>query len=132
TTLTVIPNTSGVTSVSICDGESYTPPGGSAQSVSGIYVTHISNAQGCDSTITTTLTVIPNTSSATSVSICDGQSYTPPGGTAQTVSGIYVTHISNAQGCDSTITTTMTVIPNTSSAASVSICDGQTYTPPGG
>ncbi len=132
TNLTVIPNTSSTANISICDGQSYTPPGGSAQTTSGTYVTHISNAAGCDSTITTNLTVIPNTSSTANISICDGQSYTPPGGSAQTTSGTYVTHISNAAGCDSTITTNLTVIPNTSSTANISICDGQSYTPPGG
>ena len=132
TNLTVIPNTSSTSNISICDGQSYTPPGGSAETTSGTYITHIPNAAGCDSTITTNLTVIPNTSSTSNISICNGQSYTPPGGTAETTSGTYITHISNAAGCDSTITTNLTVIPNTSSTANISICDGQNYTPPGG
>ena len=72
-------------------------------------------------TITTTLTVIPNSTSSASVSICQGSSHTLPDGSSQNTTGVYVSHIANAAGCDSTITTTLTVIPNSSSSASVSI-----------
>ena len=132
TTLTVIPNTSSSASVSICQGSSHTLPDGSLQNTSGVYVSHIPNAAGCDSTITTTLTVIPNSSSSASVSICQGSSHTLPDGSSQNTSGVYVSHIPNAAGCDSTITTTLTVIPNSSSSASVSICQGSSHTLPDG
>src|SRR5205085_5593784 len=132
TNLSVIPNSSFTANISICQGQSYTPPGGTSQTTSGTYVTHISNAAGCDSTITTNLTVKANTSSTANISICQGQSYTSPGGSSQTTSGTYVTHITNAAGCDSTITTNLTVKANTSSTANISICQGQSYTPPGG
>src|SRR5207253_5178252 len=107
-------------------------PDGSTQSTSGIYVSHIPNAAGCDSAITTTLTVIPNTSSSASASICNGSSYTLPEGTSQNTSGVYVSHITNAAGCDSAITTTLTVIANSSSSASASICNGSSFTLPDG
>src|SRR5205085_700325 len=132
TNISVIPNSSSIANISICQGQSYTPPGGTSQTTSGTYVTHISNAAGCDSMITTNLSVIPNSSSTANISICQGQSYTPPGGTSQTTSGTYVTHITNTAGCDSTITTNLTVKANTSSTANISICQGQSYTPPGG
>ena len=119
-------NSTGSNNISICNGASYTPPGGSAQTTTGVYITHITNAAGCDSTITTNLTVIPNSSSSKSLSICNGASYTPPGGSAQTTTGVYITHISNTAGCDSTITTNLTVIPNSSSSRSLSICEGDT------
>ncbi len=130
--LDVLLNSSSTANISICDGQSYTPPGGTAQTTSGTYISTIANATGCDSVITTNLTVIPNTSSTADVSICVGQSYTPPGGSAETTSGTYITHISNAAGCDSTITTNLTVNPNSSSTANVTICNGYSYTPPGG
>src|SRR5205085_1043701 len=125
-------NTSSTANISICQGQSYTPPGGTSQTFSGIYVTYIPNAAGCDSMITTNLSVIPNSSSTANISICQGQNYTPPGGSSQTSSGTYVTHITNAAGCDSMITTNLSVIPNSSSTANISICQGQNYTPPGG
>ena len=132
TTLTVIPNSSSSTSVSICQGATHTLPDGSSQNTSGVYVSHIPNAAGCDSAITTTLTVIPNSSSSSSVSICQGAAHTLPDGSSQNTSGIYVSHIPNAAGCDSAITTTLTVIPNSSSSSSVSICQGASHTLPDG
>ena len=132
TTLTVIPNSSSSASVSICQGTSHTLPDGSSQNTSGVYVSHILNAAGCDSTITTTLTVIPNSSSSASASICQGSSHTLPDGSSQNTTGVYVSHIPNSAGCDSVITTTLTVKANTSSSASVSICQGATYTLPDG
>ncbi len=132
TTLTVIPNTSSTRSVSICNGSSTTLPDGSVASTAGIYVSHIANAAGCDSTITTTLIVIPNTTSTRSVSICNGSSTTLPDGLVKTSAGVYISHIANAAGCDSTITTTLTVIPNTTSTRSVSICNGSSTTLPDG
>ena len=59
------------------------------------------------------LTVIPNTTSTQTLSICDGATHTLPDGATATVTGVYTSHIANAAGCDSTITTNLTVIPNT-------------------
>ncbi|MBK6987457.1 MAG: hypothetical protein IPH33_03965 [Bacteroidetes bacterium] len=94
----------------------------------GVYTSHIANAAGCDSTITTNLTVIPNTTSTQTLSICDGATLTLPDGATATVTGTYTSHIANAAGCDSTITTNLTVIPNTTSTQTLSICDGATHT----
>jgi hypothetical protein len=132
TNLTVIPNTSSTQTVSICDGATHTLPDGASATVTGTYVSHIANAAGCDSTITTNLTVIPNTTSTQTVSICNGATHVLPDGASATVTGTYVSHISNAAGCDSTITTNLTVIPNTTSTQTVSICDGATHTLPDG
>ncbi len=67
---------------------------------------------GCDSTITTNLTVIPNTSSTANISICDGQSYTPPGGTAQTTSGTYNANVLLDWVNANTLTSAGISIPN--------------------
>ena len=96
-----------------------------SQNITGVYVSHIPNGAGCDSTITATLTVIPNSTSSASVSICLGSSHTLPDGSSQNTTGVYVSHLPNAAGCDSTITTTLTVIPNSTSSASVSILPGR-------
>src|SRR6185369_10873952 len=114
TNLSVIANTSSTANVSICSGSSYLLPDGVSQNTSGTYTSHIPNAQGCDSAITTNLTVILNSSSTTIASICSGSSYLLPDGVSQNTSGTYTSHIPNAQGCDSTITTNLTVISNTS------------------
>ncbi|MBK6987452.1 MAG: hypothetical protein IPH33_03940 [Bacteroidetes bacterium] len=132
TNLTVIPNTTSTQTLSICDGATHTLPDGATATVTGVYTSHIANAAGCDSTITTNLTVIPNTTSTQTLSICDGATHTLPDGATATVTGVYTSHIANAAGCDSTITTNLTVIPNTTSTQTLSICDGATHTLPDG
>jgi hypothetical protein len=132
TTLTVIPNTTSSTNVSICQGGYYTLPDGTMESNPGVFITHIPNANGCDSAVTTTISVIANSSSSASASICDGLTYILPDGSSQNTSGVYVSHISNAAGCDSAITTTLNVIPNTSSSMHVSICQGSSHILPNG
>jgi gliding motility-associated-like protein len=130
TNLSVLSNSSFAQNVSICNGQSYFA-GGALQTVSGVYLDTFVNVIGCDSVLTTNLTVLPNTSFTAPVSICDGQSYFA-GGTLQTTSGIYLDTFINYLGCDSVLTTNLTVLPNSSFTLTVSICDGQSYYAGGG
>src|SRR6185295_4538894 len=130
TNLSVIANSSSTANVSICSGSSYVLPDGVSRNSTGTYTSHIPNTAGCDSTITTNLIVISNSSSTANVSICSGSSYVLPDGVSQNTSGTYTSHIPNTAGCDSTITTNLTVIANSSSTANVSICSGSSYVLP--
>ena len=90
-----------------CQGASYTLPDGSLQNTSGVYVSHLPNAAGCDSVITTTLNVTNTLSSSATVYICPGSSHTLPDGVVQNAPGIYTSTIPSSSGCDSVITTTI-------------------------
>ncbi|KAA3621115.1 MAG: hypothetical protein DWQ02_28310, partial [Bacteroidetes bacterium] len=125
TILTVDPNVEMTENVSICDGDSYFA-GGANQTTSGTYVDVFMAANGCDSTVTTILTVDPNIEMTENVSICDGDSYFA-GGANQTTSGTYMDTYMAANGCDSTVTTILTVNPNVEMTENVSICDGDSY-----
>lgn len=52
-----------------------------------------------------------------SVSICSGQNYSLPDGTIVSNSGVYPVNYQNMYGCDSTITTNLTVIPFTTNVS---------------
>ena len=81
---------------------------------------HIPNAAGCDSTITTTLTVIPNSSSSASVSICQGTLHTLPDESfAKYIWGLCFRIFLMLLDVIVPSPTTLTVIPNSSSSASV-------------
>lgn len=125
TNLIVLPTSSLVQNISICNGQSYLA-GGAFQTSGGTYFDTLVNYLGCDSVITTHLTVLPNSSFTVNASICNGQSYFA-GGAFQTFSGVYVDSFSNYLGCDSVLTTNLTVLPNTILTKNVSICDGQSY-----
>ncbi len=123
--LTVISNTSSSSTASICNGESYNF-NGSTLTAAGVYVDTVLNVGGCDSVISLLLTVISNTSSASTASICSGESYNF-NGTLLTTAGIYADTVLNVAGCDSVISLLLTVISNTSSASTASICSGESY-----
>lgn len=93
---------------------------------SGTYTDVILSSSGCDSTVTTVLTVIPAPTHTQSVELCFGYTYTI-GSSAYTTSGIYTDTISNAEGCDSIVTTNLTVSPENAITQEVDICWGESY-----
>ena len=95
--------------LSICAEESL-EVGTSVYTESGIYTDVLVNGFGCDSTVTTDLTVMPTFSSTQKVSICDGESFMV-GDNVYTTSGSYTDVIESIMGCDSTVMTTLVVQP---------------------
>ncbi|MFK7757744.1 MAG: hypothetical protein AB8B53_12510, partial [Flavobacteriales bacterium] len=112
-------------SVSICQGDDYSE-GTSTYSMSGTYTDVYLNTQGCDSTVTTILTINPVYSVANDIEICPGQTYTE-GSSQYTVAGTYTDIYTSALGCDSIVTTNLTVNPVLTQNNDVSICEGDSY-----
>ena len=65
-----------------------------------------------------------------SASICSGTTYILPGGTVVSTSGIYIDTLTSVNGCDSIITTTLTVnpLPTVIISPNVTITQGMTIT----
>lgn len=71
----------------------------------------VTNAQGTDTYVQSNyITVIPGTSSTQNLTICEGESVSV-GSNNYTQAGTYTDVIANSIGCDSTITTNLTVNP---------------------
>ncbi|MDP4225659.1 MAG: T9SS type A sorting domain-containing protein, partial [Bacteroidota bacterium] len=68
------------------------------------YVENLQSVSGCDSTVTTFLTVNPAYRRTENKNICEGQSYK-----GHTLSGMYTENLKAVSGCDSTITTNLIV-----------------------
>ncbi len=132
TTLTVNPIYAFVENVSVCDGNSYMLPNGNSVSTAGTYVSMLTSVSGCDSVITTNLSLNPIYAFVENISICDGASYVLPNGNTVNAAGSFVSMLTSVSGCDSVITTNVTVNPVYALAENVSICDGSTYTLPNG
>ncbi|PCH96007.1 MAG: hypothetical protein COB85_04085, partial [Bacteroidetes bacterium] len=109
-------------STSICTGDSIML-GGSFQTTAGVYIDTYTNISSCDSVVTTTLTVVSAITVAEDVDICDGDSVMA-GGAYQTTSGVYVDSLTAAGGCDSVVTTTLTVNSTYTISDTAIICDG--------
>lgn len=118
--------------VAICDGESYTLPGGQTVDSPGSYEFLFESATGCDSLVTTELTVNPTYSFDESIVLCEGETYTLPDGTDVGVSGDYEIELQTTAGCDSIFSISVTVNPAYDIEINAGICDSQTYEMPDG
>jgi hypothetical protein len=125
-------NTSSTANITICDGESYTPPGGNEESASGTFVTVIPNAAGCDSTITTNLTVLDPISSESFEAICSNQTFNFPWGGSTSSPGDYMHTYTSVEGCDSVVTIHLGVSPSIQTSTNESICSGTSFNLPWG
>jgi len=118
--------------VSICNGASYTLPGGNPASTAGTYLDTLQTTLGCDSIIITILSVVNNILVTLNPTICNGSSYMLPNGNPATTAGIYKDTLQSSGGCDSIITINLTVLNSYNNTQSINICAGQSYTLPGG
>ncbi len=109
TDLTIEAPLTSTQNIMLCFGETYTI-GGSTYTVSGIYEDMLTTDAGCDSIVTTNLTIADENIFAQSITICSGESYSI-GGSVYTTTGVYVDVLVSAMLCDSTVTTTLTVLP---------------------
>jgi len=132
TVLIVNPAFNQNVTASICQGESYTLPSGQEVTIAGTFTSNLQTDAGCDSIIVTTLNVGTSFASTETVTICQGENYVLPSGLTVTTSGTYTSEFQSASGCDSTITTVLTVNPTFNTTVNATICQGETYTLPNG
>ena len=121
-------------SANLCVGQNYTLPSGAVVTTAGTYSDTARTANGCDSLITsTTLTLKNVTRTNASATICAGQWYSLPSGTAVNAPGIYKDTLAYVGGCDSVITTLSLVVKTAQQiTANPTICAGSSYTLPSG
>ena len=96
----------------------------------GAYTDYMTTALGCDSTITTILVVNDTFNIHTTPSICQGDSVVV-GAHVYNTAGTYIDHLTTLRGCDSTVTTVLTVNQNpiiSVTAIPDTICTGDTAT----
>ncbi len=109
----------------ICSGSSFWV-GNKEHSVSGDFLDTFTSYQGCDSIVYTHLIVLPPPDTLIDVTICAGQSYSIANN-EYWESGTYVDTIKTTEGCDSIVTTNITVTPAPEFILPVFLCEGETY-----
>lgn len=110
------------TTQTICQGDSV-PIFGQWQTQAGAYSQLFQSTQGCDSTHTVQLIVLPVYQTNEPLTICAGDSVQVYG-QWQFQSGNYSQTFQTTQGCDSTHTVQLTVLPQFQTTATLSICAG--------
>ena len=122
----VISSNNFLNNVSICSGESYSI-GGNNYDSTGTYIDTLLSSIGCDSIVTTNLTVNPIFSIVFSDTICSGQSVSV-GTNIYDSTAVYFDTLTAVNGCDSIILTDLFVRNSSASFTinSLSICEGDT------
>jgi hypothetical protein len=123
--LTVNPSYSAVLYDTVCAGNSFNF-NGTAVDTSGTYQDTLIAVSGCDSIITLYLTVIPASISATSITICAGDSVYFAGQYLYTAN-TYSDTLNGSNTCDSIITLTLVVNNPAYTYDTAFICSGGSY-----
>ena len=107
--LKVLTDVSKQVSVNICFGDSYVF-GSQTITESGEYVEVFKAADGGDSTVILTATVLPDLRQTISATICAGEVYNENGFSNLKETGVYTLPLKSVDGCDSTVTLNLTVL----------------------
>ena len=123
--LTINHSTTGIDNQTACD--SYTWLSGTTYTASNSTDTiHTTNVLGCDSTVTLNLTINNSTTSTDVQTACD--SYTWLNGITYTAdNSLDTVHLTNAAGCDSTVTLNLTILHSTAYTDEQTACDSYTW-----
>ncbi len=119
-------SSSSAQTLTLCSGQSVIV-GPFEHTTTGIYTDILFSESGCDSTVTTNLTIIPPPTSSQEIERCFGHPFTI-GSSSHTESGVYSDTITAISGCDSIVITTLTFSPENSIIQDKAICWGETYT----
>lgn len=116
TNVLMSPNYNLTENETICEGAIINYPDGNSEVINGntSHISNMSSILGCDSIITTNVTMGLNYNLTEDVTQCSGSNYTYPDGSTSTDINTSESHVSNLQsinGCDSIITTNITINP---------------------
>jgi hypothetical protein len=107
------PSTSSITNISICSSASPYTWNGVNYTTSGTKIYTSTNSQGCDSIATLNLSINVPTSSADSITINSSQLPYSWNGLTFNAAGTQTAHLTNAAGCDSAASLTLSVTAST-------------------
>jgi len=116
----------------ICMGDSALMPDGTFRGQTGSWTFPFVSQAGCDSLVTAQLLVHPVWNTSVQAAICPGDTFFLQDGQAITSAGNYVVTLSSFKGCDSLISTELTLLPVFSSVQTVTLCAGESFTLPDG
>ncbi|HIA07287.1 MAG TPA: hypothetical protein EYN71_11435 [Flavobacteriales bacterium] len=121
-TITVSSSINTLDTALMCAGDSLFL-GGAWQTTAGNYKDTLTASGGCDSIVATNLSIIPPNGSSNNTNICPGDSAFIQGAW-QTLAGTYFDTVPNSAGCDSVITTNLTLSSPISTSSNSGICPG--------
>lgn len=127
TTLSVDSKVTNSVTRTICSGQTYTLANRRIISKAGLYVDSLKTTGGCDSIIFLTLNVAPPVSTVVNKSICSRETYALPKGRIVSTAGIYNDTLKTSGGCDSVITTNLSIKSPFIEKSTQRVCSGGTF-----
>ncbi len=124
--LNVLPLNTTSQVLTVCAGGSVIV-GANTYNTTGVFTDVLVAVNGCDSTVTTNLTVSPAITGSQTMTVCAGDSVAVGSATYNT-SGTYTDVLVASNGCDSTVTTNLTVSSAITGTQTVSVCAGGSVT----
>ncbi len=106
----VYPTYTGTADIELCDGDSIWL-GFGWESEAGVYENVLNTIHGCDSTVTTAITILPAVQLTQQFTTCDSST-----------AGIFITYLNNPSGCDTMVTTTVTLLASDTTLINLSSC----------
>lgn len=132
----VVPFLASTELQAVCANTTVVYPDGSSEVITGntTQISDLISASGCDSVVTTVVTVIPAFTSTENVMVCPNNSVTYPDGTIELITAptSHVSSLTGILGCDSIVTTNVTLSQGYEEQLTVSVCLNATYTFPNG
>ena len=122
-TLTVFPNVTSEIDSIVCESELPLIWNDSIFTEAGVKITTIPAHTGADSTITMTLTVVPTTYGTFDTAIVENALPFSYNDSAYAEAGTYTQYFTNAAGCDSILTVSLTVFPNVTADLDSAVCE---------
>ncbi len=99
---------------------------GATYTSTGQYNAILTNAVGCDSTVTLDLIVNPEYDVTETVTACTAYTW-PVNGNTYNATGVYTESLTTVNGCDSTITLDFTLSTSAATNESITACDSYTW-----
>jgi len=107
----VHPTYVSTTDVALCDGDSIWL-GFGWENEAGVYENVFNTYFGCDSTVSTTITILPAVQLSQSSTTCDSSA-----------SGVFISFLNNPTGCDTMVTTIVTLLPSDTTLINLLSCN---------
>jgi PKD repeat protein len=123
TNLTIRTRSSFTQTRTLCAGESL-KIGNKTYTTTGIYRDTLKTIAGCDSVVTTNLTIRTRSSFNQTHAVCAGESL-KIGNKTYTTTGIYRDTLKTITGCDSVVTTNLTIRTRSSFTQTHTVCAGE-------
>lgn len=112
--------------IALCEGDTLSV-GNSRYTSAGVFIDTLSSNAGCDSIVVSEISLFPKYNTINTYTICTGDTVRV-GSSAYTLAGTFVDVFPSVNGCDSTIISSITLLPATIENADVVICEGDSIT----